>query len=63
MTKTNTKPEKDGKESEINMKQKLIEKSDSEPEEFPEDFDFITLSWEDTLGKEVQSFWESFEEE
>ena len=63
MTKANTKLKKDGEESEINMKQKLIEKPDSEPEEFPEDFDFITLSWEDSLGKEVQSFWESFEEE
>ncbi|MBS3748584.1 MAG: hypothetical protein KGY65_02620 [Candidatus Thermoplasmatota archaeon] len=45
------------------MKQKLIEKSDSEPKEFSEDYDFMTISWEDTLGKEVQSFWESFEEE
>jgi len=49
------------------MKQKLIEKpdskSDSEPKEFSEDYDFIPISWEDTLGKEVKSFWESFEEE
>ncbi|HMA82672.1 MAG TPA: hypothetical protein VKP59_00420 [Candidatus Thermoplasmatota archaeon] len=45
------------------MKQKLIEKPDSEPKKFLEDYDFIKISWEDSLGKEVKSFWESFEEE
>lgn len=45
------------------MKQKLIEKPDSETDEFPEDNGFISVSWEDSLGKEVQSFWESFDEE
>ncbi len=45
------------------MKQKLIEKPDSEPKEFSEYYEFIDISWEDSLGKEVKSFWESFEEE
>jgi hypothetical protein len=45
------------------MKPKLIDKPDSEKNEYPEDNEFITISWEDSLGKEVQSFWESFDEE
>jgi hypothetical protein len=45
------------------MKPKFIDKSDSETNEFPEESDFIARSWEASLGKEVQSFWESFDEE
>jgi hypothetical protein len=45
------------------MKQKRLEKSNSLTEEFSEQDDLLTISWEDHLGKEVQLFWESIDEE
>jgi hypothetical protein len=45
------------------MKPKLREKTNSDPNEFTDDCDYITVSWEESLGKEVQSFWESIDEE
>ncbi|MBS3778436.1 MAG: hypothetical protein KGY50_03990 [Candidatus Thermoplasmatota archaeon] len=45
------------------MKQKIIEKPDSEKNEFSEENEFISISWEEYLGREVQLFWESFDEE
>ena len=45
------------------MKPKIPDKSDSENDEFQLDIDSIGISWEDSLGKEIKSFWESFETE
>ena len=57
----------DGEEGELKMKPKLREKSNSKSNEFTDDCtddsDLISISWEASLGKEVQSFWESIDEE
>jgi hypothetical protein len=45
------------------MKPKINEKTNSRTNELTEDCDCIGISWEATLGKEVQSFWESIDEE
>lgn len=45
------------------MKPKINEKSKPKSEDSPEDCDFVGISWGASLGKEVQSFWESFDEE
>ena len=45
------------------MKPKINEKSNPKPTEISEDCEIITISWEASLGKEVQSFWESIDEE
>ena len=45
------------------MRQKQTEKTKSITEEFSEQNDLSVISWEDYLGKEVQLFWESIDEE
>jgi hypothetical protein len=45
------------------MKPKINEKTNPKPSEFSEDCEYISVSWEASLGKEVQSFWESIDEE
>jgi len=45
------------------MKPKDIEKHDSKNDEFLEDNEFLNVSWEDSLGKEVQLFWESISDD
>jgi hypothetical protein len=44
------------------MKPKLNEKPNHETDDFPDD-DFMDISWEDSLGKEVRLFWESIYDE
>lgn len=45
------------------MRQKQIDKTKPITEEFLEQNDLLLISWEDHLGKEVQLFWESIDEE
>ena len=45
------------------MKSKINEKTNPKSGVVSEDCEIISVSWEDSLGKEVQSFWESIDEE
>ncbi|MDG6219441.1 MAG: hypothetical protein QCI00_08375 [Candidatus Thermoplasmatota archaeon] len=45
------------------MRQKQTEKTKSMTEEISEQNDISVISWEDHLGKEVQLFWESIDDE
>lgn len=48
------------------MNPKLREKTEIKPNEFEDDLsadDDLINSWADSLGKEVQIFWESIDEE
>jgi hypothetical protein len=45
------------------MKPKTLNKDHHEPPDLTETSNILTISWEDSLGKEVKLFWESFDEE